>query len=177
MALSKAGSPAMPKPAKGKPAAKVGGNVRKATRPTEKAVAADPAQRAVVALCTKQDNELDASEERLVASVRAFAAAVMAHPALLDVGPAVGAAIAGGPALPMLIQRFVAPMLATMPDPTNGEPVQVDLRWYLVDRLYAAQAPQPDSFWVLDVVQATGRSKATPVAPVPTIDPRQAALF
>ena len=167
----------MSTPAKRKPATDGGGKGSKPTSPTAKAVAADPAQRAVVALCTKQDHELDANEERLVASVRAFAAAVMAHPALLDAGPGVGAAIAGGPALPMLIQRFVAPMLASMPDPTNGEPVQVDLRWYLVDRLYAAQAPQPDSFWVLDLVQPTGRSKAAPVAPVPAIDPRQAALF
>lgn len=175
--MSKAASPAMPKPAKRKPATEGGGKVRKATRPTAKAVATDPAQRAVVALCTKQDHELDANEKRLVASVRAFAEAVMAHPALLDAGPGVGAAIAGGPALPMLIQRFVAPMLASMPDPTNGEPVQVDLRWYLVDRLYAAQAPRPDSFWVLDIFQATGRSKATAVTPAPSIDPRQAALF
>ncbi|MGT2460212.1 hypothetical protein ACU4GI_46870 (plasmid) [Cupriavidus basilensis] len=172
--MSKATIPATTKRVRRKQAPEVETNppMQPATK-----IAEDPAQRAVVALCAKQDHELDVHEERLVAGVRALAAAIMAHPALLDVGPGLGAAVAGGPALPMLIQRFVSPMLSSELDTSTGRPVEVDLRWRLMDQLLPAAERTAGYFWVFEPLNGLSPRRRPAAAGSRELDPRQTALF
>ncbi|AOY97566.1 hypothetical protein BKK79_37145 (plasmid) [Cupriavidus sp. USMAA2-4] len=158
----KRAAPSKSSPKKGKPPAQA------ATLPGQ----TDPRRAAALALCSKEDSQLNQGERAIVEGIRAVAAALMAHPALVEHGHLVGASIAGGSALPMLIQRFVAPTLA----PSDGSGPTVDRRWLVIERLQAAVEPQRDFFWSDDAWPEKKRRGAQKASESAT-DVRQGSLF